>query len=87
MPTTTAASANYFVEFETSVYPNPFNNQLHIKVDQDGVGVRVFNAQGSVVYSATLNQSLSLNTSDWKEGIYFVQLQTQNDVSTLTVIK
>lgn len=87
MPTTTAASVDYFVEFETSVYPNPFNNQLHIKVDQDGVGVRVFNEQGSVVYSATLNQSLSLNTSNWKEGVYFVQVQTQNDQNTITVIK
>jgi hypothetical protein len=87
LPATTTASVNNLVEFETSVYPNPFTTQLMIKTDQDGVLIRVFNIQGNIIYDEILNQSTSINTSEWKEGAYFVRLQTQNDVNTLTVIK
>ena len=68
-------------------YPNPFNDELTIKASQNGVSFRVFNVKGSLVYRGTGNQTLSLNTSDWKEGVYFVQVQTQNNINTITVIK
>jgi|SaaInlV_125m_DNA_1040241.scaffolds.fasta_scaffold01596_6 hypothetical protein len=87
LPATTTASVNILDEFETSVYPNPFTTQLMIKTDQDGVLISVFNIQGNIIYDRVLNQSMSINTSEWTEGVYFVRLQTQSGVNTFTVIK
>jgi hypothetical protein len=85
-PTTTAL-ANDMDMFEALAYPNPFSTQLMIRADQDGVLIKVLNIQGNIIYDGILNQSMSINASEWNEGVYFVQLQTQRGVNTLTVIK
>ncbi|MCP4521589.1 MAG: T9SS type A sorting domain-containing protein [Cytophagales bacterium] len=69
------------------VYPNPFSNELFIDLNHNEVEVTVSDIQGNVVYSNVLTESTNLNTSDWAQGIYFVKLKTENNVTTSKLIK
>ena len=53
------------------MYPNPFDNQLVIKTE--GVmNIEVYNTLGQKVTSAEAQNEMTLNTSEWSRGVYFV---------------
>ena len=56
-----------------TVYPNPFDNQLIIKMD--GVmKVEVYNYLGQRIISAEAENEMTLDTSEWESGVYFVKV-------------
>ena len=55
------------------IYPNPFDSQLII-ISDGSIKVEVFNAIGQRIVNATAQDELTLNTSDWDNGIYFVKV-------------
>jgi len=56
---------------ETSIFPNPFTNE--IKVDVLEGKVVVYNALGEMVISATVHNSESINTTELPKGAYLVR--------------
>lgn len=55
------------------LYPNPFDNQLVVKVD--GVmEVDVYNCLGQKIISTKAQDEVTLNTSEWESGVYFVTI-------------
>ena len=53
------------------MFPNPFDNQLVIKTE--GVmNIEVYNTLGQKVTSAEAQNEMTLNTSEWSRGVYFV---------------
>lgn len=68
-----------------SIFPNPANHSL--SVEAEGMtGVRVSNLLGQVVmeYEADGN-TLTINTSDWSDGVYFVTISTEYGMVTRRV--
>lgn len=55
------------------LYPNPFDNQLVVKMD--GVmEVDVYNCLGQKIISTKAQDEVTLNTSEWESGVYFVTI-------------
>lgn len=55
------------------LYPNPFDNQLVVKMD--GVmEVDVYNCLGQRIISKKAQDEVTLNTSEWESGVYFVTI-------------
>lgn len=72
-----------------TVYPNPMNDNLNI-TNENGVieSVELVSTTGSIVYTSTVSSNnYTVNTTNLKAGIYFVNVQTSNGVKTYKVIK
>ena len=70
-------------QLNANVFPNPADHSL--VVEADGMrGVEVCNVMGQVVMKVDADfNSLTINTSDWSEGLYVVTVKTEN----ATVVK
>lgn len=55
------------------LYPNPFDNQLIIKMEGWMV-VEVYNTLGQKITSAEAQDEMILNTSEWENGVYLVKV-------------
>jgi hypothetical protein len=78
------------------VYPNPTSNQLKIKnYELKITGIQIFDVFGHVVATVETRHATSLQTtheptidiSHFPKGVYFLQIQTENDVITKKIIK
>jgi len=54
------------------VYPNPIAEFLMIETDAATV-FEVYDFNGQIIRSGTVNSTLLLDTSDWQSGIYFIR--------------
>jgi len=77
------------VEFSTdpdrsNVYPNPFNNVLNIESAYDNY--QVYNATGELLKSGKVSQ-YQIDMSDLIEGIYFINLFSENEQTTMRIVK
>jgi hypothetical protein len=72
--------------FQLSVYPNPFKDELNFKVSEE-VRVSIYNAIGQLMKSETISRLGSISTSDLPNAVYFVQVKGANQTRVLKVIK
>lgn len=72
-----------------SLYPNPISNEMHINVSGEAIrSIEVFNTTGQSVFSKTLDvANITVSTSNWESGVYFVNITTQSGNTTLKVVK
>lgn len=68
---------------ETSVFPNPFTNEL--KVSGLNGNVEIFNTLGQVVITASVNESETINTATLPKGIYIVKAYNSEGIVTKTI--
>jgi hypothetical protein len=83
------ASARTLTVLNTTVYPNPTKDVLNIRnKENEALTITLMNAQGAVMAESNVaaNSKQSISTSDFAKGIYFLQLNTSNAVSTQRVI-
>jgi uncharacterized repeat protein (TIGR01451 family) len=81
----------------TSAYPNPFENELQVSIatgDQDKVvTLTVMNNLGQIVMAKRVNVTPSsetietLNLETLRRGIYLLNVETQNTVETIKIVK
>ncbi|RFN57611.1 T9SS type A sorting domain-containing protein [Marixanthomonas ophiurae] len=78
-------------EENVSVYPNPANDELNIKLSQNlEADIRIFDTLGKlVVYQPNVNISgnYSVGVSNLNSGIYFVRINTEAGTVTKKFIK
>ncbi|MCF8388993.1 MAG: T9SS type A sorting domain-containing protein, partial [Bacteroidales bacterium] len=77
---------------EISVYPNPFQDHLEIRIDSDKIlrcSIEIFDIVGNRVmsYEAGIKNKFVKNTSALKTGIYFIRVHSENEISTHKIIK
>jgi len=74
-----------------SIYPNPVTNELNIKTTKvnDVKNVSVHNMLGQVILRKTVNSvnDLKINTSNLSNGMYFLNIQTDNANQTIKFLK
>jgi len=73
---------------ELIVYPNPASSNLTIEAPSSIKSIKVVNMQGKLVYSDFSNKTnVSLNIIDLPRGIYFVMVNSGNQLITKKIIK
>jgi len=73
-----------------NVFPNPSSTKLNIElfVPSEASQIDIYNALGALVYSHKVSSSkLQIDISQLTNGIYFIQLQTKNEMITKKIIK
>jgi len=77
------------------IYPNPANNFVNLNfslVDEAAVNIKIYNSNAQLVYSEDNerqnrgNHSTSINTAHLSHGVYYIQLQSQNQILTQKLI-
>ena len=72
-----------------TIYPNPTNGQVALSSTKSVSGeLIIINSLGEIIYSATMNSDVtSIDMSANQNGIYFVQLKSENETVTRKIIK
>jgi len=72
------------------IFPNPANDHLTIAFDGDirNAEVNIFDVTGKIIYSeiASSLSQLVVNTGDFAEGIYVVQIQAEGFIATKKLV-
>ncbi len=97
---TTTESNTFSINLEEAVvaiddfyiYPNPVKDLLNIKMPGNSGflnSYKVSNALGQIIQTETIftENDLSVNTSSWSSGVYFISLEKGDKKKTLKVIK
>ncbi len=83
---TGVAAAEPTLDKETLLYPNPFQDQIHINVDEQ-THLRMIDGVGRLVLEQTVSKgSYSLQYSG-APGIYYVELISKNSANSLPILK
>jgi alpha-amylase len=72
-------------EFAPQLYPNPATAQVRLELSSPAATatVRVYDLRGRLVRTESFSgRSLTLNTSTWAQGVYFLRIQAGAAVST-----
>lgn len=72
-----------------AVYPNPADRQLifNLPGNPDNSTVRIWNNVGQLVKEVSFSeQNLTLNTSDWNNGLYLISLTTNGQTTYTRVL-
>jgi hypothetical protein len=69
---------------ETSVFPNPFTNE--IKIGGLNGSVDIYNALGQIILSTKVNDTETINTADFAKGVYILKAYS-NEGQELKTIK
>lgn len=91
----TKAVNNYMGELKSMVYPNPFSDQIKVKLEAREAGlatVKVYDAFGRIVYTTTHQCIAGMNAYAFKpsylaSGIYTVQITLNGRKTTVKMVK
>ena len=67
-----------------TIQPNPADNEIFIsvnKVSKEISTMKVFNAEGKLMYESKTENRTTIETSDWQSGIYFLQIVANGKIS------
>jgi hypothetical protein len=72
----------------TKIYPNPGNVNFQVESQNVIQELKVFNLTGQLIMSQTVKGlNAEVNAADLPNGVYFVQLEMDNDVEVLRWVK
>ncbi|MFI5204807.1 MAG: T9SS type A sorting domain-containing protein, partial [Flavobacteriales bacterium] len=70
------------------IYPNPFSSEFAISGSFTGlVEMKLFNSLGELITSVEITSNFKLQTSNFPAGVYFLQLENENETATKKIIK
>lgn len=70
------------------VYPNPVQNELHIKGVSSILDLELYNMLGQAVYSSSPDRmEVDIDMSSLKAGVYFVTVYTENAHKIIKIMK
>jgi len=68
------------------LYPNPATNFVNISAPQNS-NVEIYNVTGQLIYKDVMKtDNMTINTSDFKAGIYIVKILSENSVNEQKII-
>ena len=69
------------------IYPNPADDYLNINSNKEIQTIRMTNYVGQIIYDRSVNnESVQINTSDYRAGIYFIQITTVDGMITKQIV-
>jgi hypothetical protein len=69
------------------VYPNPANDVINLKNVQSGTIINIYSVTGELVLSKVIDSDGSIDISLLKAGMYAIQLQNNDAITTIKLIK
>ena len=73
---------------QVQVYPNPFQDQLIIDHQEDGMTLQIVDLNGRSMYTEALKPGKNqIDASNWASGIYLVHIQAPKGMRTVKVVK
>lgn len=87
---TTASTAIEDIDYENnfSIFPNPTNDILNIiSPDSKSCSLNIFNTLGEKIYGGQQFANCKLSTANWTNGIYCIQIISDNKFFTKKIIK
>ncbi len=64
-----------------NIYPNPSKNFINIESSDKIENIKLYNFTGQIVFDKIINNnSIQINTSVYKSGIYFIKIKTKNNL-------
>jgi para-nitrobenzyl esterase len=85
MPCTSSLSVDEFENDDFKIYPNPTQNIVHIDSKSREFKVEIFDFTGKNIFKSTNEKSIDFG--NLSPGIYLIQLQQGEKVSTFKVVK
>lgn len=73
-------------ELNLSVFPNPFDDQLHIKIDLPG-DLIITNQLGQPIYENIISTNQCVDLSSLESGVYYLTLSNAQGKSTSKIVK
>jgi len=78
---------NTYVENLVSVFPNPANDFINIKTNNNELSkVTIVDISGKVLKAVSFNNSIKLEIKEFNQGIYFLEVETNNKVVTKRIV-
>lgn len=88
---TSLAAKNFNSLSEVSIYPNPTANELNINLFDisSQTNYTIYNSIGQTLRTSKVNSQadLSINTSSYSEGVYFIKIEKDGASKTFKFIK
>lgn len=82
---------SYFIDNNISIYPNPTTEVLNIKVPTNNLpdNFKIYNMLGQLIEERSINTDadLSITTSSYSNGMYFIKISKENQTVSLPFIK
>ncbi len=79
--------ANKGSKLVATVYPNPTNNEMNVQVlNNESAILKVYNTNGTLVYTTLVNNNATINVSAWAKGMYILQVVQNATVATSKII-
>jgi len=75
------------LEQELSIYPNPVNDLLHIRLPGNEATVRLMDMRGSILFDQRMSGTGEVNTSGLENGVYLLQIETAAKSYVQKIIK
>ena len=73
-----------------NIYPNPASGKVNISAinSDENIGYEVFDIMGRQLAKGDVDahQSMTINTSSWKAGVYVIKLRAGNNEKTQQLI-
>lgn len=70
------------------VYPNPSKTDFYVAVNGGQTyDFNVMNSLGQVVFKKQSNNDFVINAKEWRNGVYFIQINTEENVITKRIVK
>jgi len=70
-----------------AIYPNPATNTLNINSDSEVSNIKVLNYLGQTIDNFYVKgMEVTINTSAYNSGIYFIQIETEKGISTQKIV-
>ena len=69
-----------------SIYPVPSKNVLNVSGYGHGGVLNIINNHGVTIYSQTLDSNIEIDVSNYRPGLYFIDLKSKNSHITKSVI-
>jgi hypothetical protein len=91
----TAPIENSLLSIETienddliSIYPNPIDQQLQISSTFLGnIEIKIIDLTGKLIYENSFKNNLEINFENYQSGVYFIQIELNENQSMMKVIK
>ena len=78
---------DYKMENKILFFPNPVTNILNFKNLEPNSMISIFDLNGKILISKEIDNSESINVSNFSKGIYIVKVQIKDEVITQKFIK
>jgi hypothetical protein len=72
---------------QISVIPNPASQNIKLSNTQPNTFIKIINLTGSIILQTQLNTNQEMDISQLTNGMYFIQIKTNNKIQTTKFIK